>query len=476
MLKMVSTAEPLETARKIRSCLWSHEGLPTLRYHAGEWWRWKGTHYENVSHDEIKSDAYLWFSDAKVTTKDGGIEPYRPTPRKVNDVLDCLKAISLARCGEMPCYLGNDPFPVRNVIPLRNGILDVDAYIGGQPCLRAHTPLWFSPTCLPFAYDPEARCPRWEAFVADVMGGDMESVRCLQEWVGCNLVPETRYQTIMILLGSGRNGKGVFTRALMGLIGRENYCTPTLSRLGSRFGCQEMIGKLAAIFPDAHLGRGADATGALEVLKAVSGEDPVTIDRKNKEPLTGVHLTTRFTIVANEMPHFSDSSQAIGRRVITIPFHQNYTGREDRDLEAKLAEERPGILLWALQGLMRLRARGNFLQPEAGESLKDDFDADSSPIATFQDECCEVGPGLRERKEVMRRCVNSYLAGKGHKPMSEAAITRKLRAVNSRIEPCRAREAGQRAQFYSHVQINEDDRQALLQDGAWQSKFDPWSE
>jgi putative DNA primase/helicase len=275
----------------------------------------------------------------------------------------------------------------------------------------------------------------------------------LQMWFGYNLTPDMAQQKMMIWIGTGRNGKGALSRVLMQLIGESNYCSLTFSSLSNDFSKHQMVGKLAAILTDAQMGRETDAVLVLEFLKAVVGGDPVDINRKNRDWLTGLFLTTRFTILTNENPRLPDASTAIGKRIILLPFHQDYSGREDPTIEDRMGAELPGILNWAIEGLRMLKDRGRFTQPECGADLRAELDAGSSPVHSFVNECCEVDPSYIEDKELLRAAINFYLVDHGHKPLSSPTVTNKLRAVNSRFAPQRQRIEGARTQLYSGLRL-----------------------
>ena len=57
--------------------------------------------------------------------------------------------------------------------------------------------------------------------------------------------------------------------------------------------------------------------------------------------------------------------------------------------------ELPGILVWAIEGLNRLRARGHFVQPQAVDDAVRDMEDLASPVLAFVRDCCEVGAGRR---------------------------------------------------------------------------------
>ena len=76
-----------------------------------------------------------------------------------------------------------------------------------------------------------------------------------------------------------RSGKGTIFRVLGALLGKENVVSPTMAALNTGFGLQPLIGKIAALVPDARFNSRHDAI--TERLLSISGEDALTIDRRS---------------------------------------------------------------------------------------------------------------------------------------------------------------------------------------------------
>jgi len=116
-------------------------------------------------------------------------------------------------------------------------------------------------------------------------------------------------------------------------------------------------------------------------------------NRKNEKYWQG-RLTIRWLILGNDIPKFrgTDEAGALAARMILIPMNQSFIGREDFDLTDKLLKERAGILIWAMEGWRRLKARGRFIQPVSGMALVQKLRASTSTIGSFVLECCVLGP------------------------------------------------------------------------------------
>jgi putative DNA primase/helicase len=116
-----------------------------------------------------------------------------------------------------------------------------------------HDPKLFALNVIETEYRPEAQSPRWDQFLDELWAEDREYRDALQEFFGLVLTDETRFQKGFILVGPARSGKGTIARVLMHLLGRNNYCGPSLGQLAQPFGMQGLIGKKLAVVPDARL-------------------------------------------------------------------------------------------------------------------------------------------------------------------------------------------------------------------------------
>ncbi len=442
--------DPMGTARALKKSLGD-----ALVHHGGEWWRWGGTKYETVSEHDMRATAWTWLDAARVEVRRAAV-PCRPSQALVNRTLDALRAVvNLRGPSEMPRWLGQGDRPrPEDVVAFRNGLLDLGRYLaGGADRLTPHTPEWFSDACLPYEFEPGAACPRWLSFLDDVFEGDGERIRGLARWFGYNLTSDTRQHKFAVLCGPSRSGKGTILRVLGAMLGAENVANPTLSSLGTRFGLAPLVGKLAAIIGDGHLGRHADSAGVLERLKSITGGDRQNVDRKNAPELTNVEIKARFTVAVNELPRLPDASAALRTRMLIFPFGVSFEGREDFELGDRLLEEVPGIANWALEGLKELRRERRLLQPRVDLALLDDFRRLSSPVGAFLEECCRVGSGLAIRTVDLRRAWAEWCHRNGHEPGGEANFGTKLRAVDPRIERARDRVGDGQVYVYKCVAL-----------------------
>jgi putative DNA primase/helicase len=148
---------------------------------------------------------------------------------------------------EQPAWVGHSK-GLCPVIAAVNGLISVEGLIAGAAdLLKPHSPDWFSPVCLTYPYEPEARCPQFLAFLDQVLEHDQERIALVQEWYGYCLTPDTTLQKLLIVVGEGANGKSAFADTLAALLGHDNVSHVPLELFGERFQLTATLGKLANI-------------------------------------------------------------------------------------------------------------------------------------------------------------------------------------------------------------------------------------
>jgi putative DNA primase/helicase len=334
-------------------------------------------------------------------------------------------------------------------VPLANGILEFESRT-----LLPHTPEFFELHVLPFAYDPDAPPPTgWLSFLTALWGNDEESKRALQEWFGYVLANWTYLQKMFLIVGPKRSGKGTIARVLTGLLGRHNVAGPTLSGLTGNFGLQALIGKPLAVVSDARLGARADNLIAVERLLSISGEDTLTVDRKYKDAWTG-RLRTRFLILTNELPRFSDSSGALASRFVTTMLTKSFYGSENPRLTEELLAEASAIFNWALIGLDRLRERGYFITPTSAAAGQRHLEDLSSPVGAFIRDCCTtVGSDLVVSKAELWTAWKDWAADEGLHHGTKANLLKDVYAAVPGARSTKPREEGDRVPSVSGLAL-----------------------
>jgi putative DNA primase/helicase len=418
----------------------------------GQFYIWESPVYRVLTTPELRSrlGAFLDKTCKQVSAMNPNPMPFQPTRDDISLIVDALQQLTYIQAAA-PSWLEPTAIDPTECALCTNGILHIPSGRLLQP-----TPALFSVNALEFAFDAAAPAPaQWIRFLDTLWPDEPEPIALLQEWFGYLLTPDTRYQKMLVIVGPPRSGKGTIIRILQRLLGVKNVCSPTLTALGQQFGRQVFIGKTAAIFPDAKISGRMDTAAIVEALLSISGEDQQTIPRKNIGDWTGP-LTVRFTILTNEPPRMDDASGALVSRMLLLPLVETFLGREDLTLTARLVTELPGILNWAREGWLRLRARGRFLDLPLSDDMRDDLRELNSPIHGFISEWCDLTDphAMIMRKELFsayqRWCKDQ---GRDH-PGTEQQFGQRLSAAYPSLRSIRPRTDNPgRARFYQGIEI-----------------------
>jgi putative DNA primase/helicase len=419
---------PMEVARGIYRPFRNNDG-PLLLSWRGGWMRWGTTHWSELDLAQLRSHVYRSLSEANfehVTANGVELRRWNPDRHKVANVIDALNALAHFPFDVGPPSWISDAVAeadATQIISCANGLLDLS-----RRTLIGHTPSLFNLVSVPFDYDPEAPPPTvWLEFLETLWSDDPDSTMLLQEFSGYLLSGRTDMQKMLALIGPMRAGKGTIARVLTRLVGNGNVAGPTLSGLGTNFGLSPLLGKPVAIISDARLGSGPSHT-VVERLLSVTGEDMLTIDRKYREPWTG-RLPTRFVMLSNELPRFTDSSGAIATRMLILQLTKSFLNREDRTIESRLLPDMPGILNWALDGLDRLIANGRFTVPGASEAATTMMMDLASPVSAFVRERCVRGPDKVVDKDSLYLSWKLWAESNGHHAGAKITFGRSLHAA-----------------------------------------------
>ncbi len=459
---MLSDKTPRKTAHTF---LTEFHPEGTLKFECPDVWRvWDGRVYVEIDEQHLRAEVSEFLDRSWTMDKDGKVIPLAATPSREAATLQEIKNLTTLPPGVRPpsWISGVGPAP-ENMVSFANGHLDVERYLGGDKrTMIEHSPNWYSLHCLPHDFDPEAACPQWISFLNEVYEGDEERVRFLQQWFGYCLTSDMSLERFLILFGPPRSGKGTITTVLNDVLGKHNVASPRLKKLGSEFGLWSLVGKLVALVPDAHLPK-SDNSDVLEVLKLITGNDTVDIERKHKQSIDNVKLITRIVISANDLPSFNDNSTALADRAIILPHQVSFKDKADPGLKHRLRQEVVGVTNWALEGLASLR-RDGVLIPAISQKAHEAWRTTMSPIAEFVDRCCVVQPNSEIPIGHLYRVYEDWCLNERHHPVAKGNFLCRLQTIVPKIDVTRPRRPdGTRPKCYSGISLSSFGQRRLRQ-------------
>lgn len=287
-----------------------------------------------------------------------------------------------------PDKLDKDPF----LLGVQNGVIDLR-----QGELRAETKEDLVTHYSSVAFDPEAKCPRFEQFVAEIMNNDSELIIYLQKLVGYTMTASIKQHCMIMLIGKGRNGKSLLVRIIQLLLGdyavqlqsttlmelkNPNHGpTPDLARLpGKRLACVSEVGDTQKLNQP--------------LVKHLTGGDKIPVRDLYQSQ---IEFEPKFKIwmAGNSKPAVTPKDDAMWKRIHVIPFTRRFVGKDqDKDLPDKLIAELPGILNWAIEGCLLWQKEGLRLPTACKNAIKK-YRGQMDTVSKWMEKCCTKSDGCK---------------------------------------------------------------------------------
>lgn len=202
-------------------------------------------------------------------------------------------------------------------------------------------------------YEPNAPKPeRWLGFLSELL--EPEDIPTLQEYLGYCLIPSTKGQKMLLLIGKGGEGKSRIGLVMRSLLGDSMNMTSIQKVENNRFSRADLENKLLMVDDDMDM----SALPKTNYIKSiVTAECKMGLERKGVQSYQS-RLYARFLCFGNgALTALHDRSDGFFRRQIVLTTRDRPAGRvDDPFLAEKLADEAEGIFLWCLEGLNRLLA------------------------------------------------------------------------------------------------------------------------
>ena len=281
-------------------------------------------------------------------------------------------------------------------------------------------------------YDPEARCPEWEAFLESATDGNKELVGFLQRAVGYSIQGSTKEEVIFVGHGPGGTGKSTFIEAVSRAIGdyqmTANFST-FLKKDRVSGGPTEEIARLngARMVCSIEVDDGQKLAEGL--VKQMTGGDVVAARFLYKGTLE-YRPQMKLWLICNHVPHIQSDDDAMWRRLVRVPFVHK-PAKPNLSLKATLTSKpaRRAVLAWAVRGAVEWYRHGLQI-PESVRlstaSLRDDM----NPLKQFLDDCCVFEDGSLTSVQAMTGAYETWCKANGQRfPLSSQNFNRNMQAL-----------------------------------------------
>lgn len=259
---------------------------------------------------------------------------------------------------------------------------------------------------LPFSYAPNAKAEKFMEFLEFVVP-EKEARMVIGEYIAYVFAKHLRWEKCLVLIGSGGNGKSVLIDIITALLGGQNVCHFSLSRLCEANGYYRAeIGNFLLNACSEMGSKNSDP----EMVKQLFSNDPVSARSPYGKPIT-VSNYCRFLFSANLISN-KDMEQTNGffRRFLFLLFDVTIPEWKKNPNLAKeiISEELSGIFNWVLEGLQRILEPGRtgFTYSALIDKTDREIERNSNSVALFMTEQ-HLQPSGTEHKDA-KGLYNDY--------------------------------------------------------------------
>lgn len=319
----------------------------------------------------------------------------------------------------------------------------------------------------PIDYDPNATCPRWEAFIDGLIPA--HAIPTLQQYMGYCFIPSNRAQVSMFLIGNGQEGKSKVLEVMQALLGHHNFMGGNLQLLfdDDKFMLAQLINRY--VFMDDDLDpKPLKNSGTFK--RWVTSRD-VSVQRKGVDAYQADQFVRFFSAGNHMLTALDDTTEGWYRRLVQIRVKPRPVDRVDNKfLIDGLLEELPGILNWCLKGLSDIMKNGMDLYlSEETQRLMFEHKMDEDPFLLFlnQGEVITFDPDSQCTTKELWLAYNGWATVNGY--YTYASVSRFSRDIKPKLlsrpgiveNPNAKSIDGNRARGYNGIMIHHEKKDYL---------------
>lgn len=346
-----------------------------------------------------------------------------------------------------------------NEIPFLNGQLNMKT-MAFAPTTPGNAKLW----CLPYEYEIHSEsCPETLQWLSEVLG-DPAAVGYALAWMRVMLLRGgTSRQQFLHLYGKGGNGKSIFEKLIMTMLGENNVAVASLLDIETnRFTLARFRHKKLVLISDV-----TEYTRSVDNLKRLTGGDQVQAERKGIQNTQGFVFHGTVVMSSNTFISTSDRSFGLDRRRAMIPF--SFVATEASKAEwveqgrmKKLLNEIPQLLRHLL--LMDEKEVNAALRepPKVSRDLVKEAITDASPVRQWVEDCIMFNTSsttLHSPTDIFR-CYAMWCDDNCYKKMCISHFTREFLNVMEeelRVKRTELRGAGLKRRHIKYITLTPPD-------------------
>ena len=347
--------------------------------------------------------------------------------------------LSKAEAGVTCRLVDTDKDPL--IIGLRNGNFDLRTFK-----ILGHDPDLMVTKRASVTYDPDAKCPRFDAFIERILP-DAAVRGFVQRYLATCLTGIVADQLMVYFHGSGENGKSKLIELMHWLLGDYSRKIATEMITRHKRNPQGASPDLLALYGARMIWANETSEGTYvdeARLKELVGGDTITARGLYAKRDVNFPPSHKLVLIGNHDLLVSDVGHAFWRRVAKVPFEVTITPQEkDPHILNKLMAEGAGVFNWLLDGLREYRRIG-LATPNRIIAATQQYREDQDLIREFLHESGRVD--LKREGEMEKSGLyceyRNWCEQSGLRPMSQKSLTRRLAHHNVVQDPGRRKYLG----------------------------------
>ena len=287
-------------------------------------------------------------------------------PKKISNIIELLKITAHI-----------DDFPPRtDRIHVANGTLFLDGSYSASndEIVRSRFPV---------AYNTSAPSPEvWLRFLSSLLYED--DIPTLQEYIGYCLIPSNKGQRMMVIKGSGGEGKSQIGTVLSHLFGC-NVKDGSVGKVSENRFARADLEHIHLLIDDDMRMEALRQTNYVKSLVTAQGR--MDLEKKGRQSYQGWMFARLLAFSNGTLQSLYDRSNGFYRRQLILTTRERQPDRvDDPDIAEKMCCELEGIFLWAFEGLQRLVANHfRFTESARSRSNREAVKQDANNVLLFME-------------------------------------------------------------------------------------------
>lgn len=319
--------------------------------------------------------------------------------------------------------------PIKNdevLINLQNGTFEI---MPAKRGLKEFDQTDFLTHQLSFAFDISATSPQFQKYLDEVLP-DKDKQKVLAEYIGYIFIKPSllKLEKVLLLFGTGANGKSVFFEIISALLGSENMSNYSLQSLTNENGYfrAKLSGKLLNYVSE------LNANFETSIFKQLASGEPIETRLPYKEPFILTDYA-KLMFNCNELPKDAEQTTAFFRRFLIIEFDVTIPeSSQDKELSKRIIDtELSGVFNWVLEGLDRLLLQKNFSKCAAIDNARIEYEKKSDSVQLF---IIENGFEVSTSKYILisdlHKMYKTFCTEDGYKPLGKSKFIERLNHLN----------------------------------------------